>query len=512
MFTLRRSQRRALAVLASATLLATGSALAVALPQASAATIDPNAYYQLISRYSGKAIAIEGAATADAAAVVQWAPGSGQNQQFRFLDSGGGYYRLQARHSGKVLDVYEWNANNGAEIRQWPDLNGTNQQFQVVDTDGGHVKLINRFSGKALDVWEWSTADGGRISQYNDTGGTNQQWQLVQVGGPTAAPTPSATPAQTTAPPTSTPPTNTPTQPPPAYPQPGLVTGSTGAHDPTMVKRPDGSYLVATTGNGIALKTSTDRIAFSNAGAVWPNGASWTTPYTGGSLNLWAPDLSFHNGRYYLYYSASSFGSRNSAIFLATSTTGAAGSWTHEGLVIETSNSNDYNAIDPNLIVDTGGQWWLTFGSFWTGIKLIRLDNATGLRSTSDTAIRSLATRPNAGGAIEAPIIFRHDGRYYLFVAFDLCCRGADSTYRIMVGRSDSLAGPYLDRNGTPMTAGGGTEVLSTHGNIIGPGHPAVMSDLDGTLLIYHYYTPSDAALLGINLLGFDSAGWPFAY
>jgi arabinan endo-1,5-alpha-L-arabinosidase len=320
------------------------------------------------------------------------------------------------------------------------------------------------------------------------------------VHAATAPPSLAAQPAQ-----------STPTVPPPSYPNPGLVTGSIGAHDPTMVTRPTGGYLLAVTGPGITLKTSPDRIAFANAGRVWPNGASWTTPYTGGDPNLWAPDISYHNGQYYLYYSASRFGSQNSAIFLATSPTGASGSWTHRGLVISSSNSNNYNAIDPNLIIDPQGQWWLSFGSFWTGIKLIRLDNATGLRSTTDTAVRSLAARPGST-AIEAPFIFRHGSFYYLFVAFDLCCRGANSTYRIMVGRSTSITGPYTDQNGTPMTSGGGTQVLARHDNVIGPGHPAVMSDTDGTVLIYHYYTPTGAARLGINLLGFDTAGWPFVY
>jgi arabinan endo-1,5-alpha-L-arabinosidase len=289
------------------------------------------------------------------------------------------------------------------------------------------------------------------------------------------------------------------------------VTGSIGAHDPVMVKRPTGGYLLAVTGPGITLKTSPDRIAFADAGRVWPNGAPWTTPFTGGDANLWAPDLSFHNGLYYLYYSASTFGSQNSAIFLATSPTGTSGSWTNRGLVISSSGSNNYNAIDPNLAVDAQGQWWLSFGSFWTGIKMIRLDSATGLRSTSDTAVRSLAARPGST-AIEAPFIFRHGNFYYLFVSFDLCCRGANSTYRIMVGRSTSLTGPYVDRNGTAMTSGGGTQVLARHDSVIGPGHQAVFSDTDGTVLVYHYYTASGAARLGINLLGFDSAGWPFVY
>ena len=327
----------------------------------------------------------------------------------------------------------------------------------------------------------------------------------VALGGATfaieAAPVPLvAQPAQ-----------STPTVPPTSYPTPAPVTGSTGAHDPTMVKRPGGGYLLAVTGPGITLKTSPDRVAFAGAGRVWPSGAPWTTPYTGGNPNLWAPDLSYHNGLFYLYYSASTFGSQNSAIFLATSPTGASGSWTHHGLVISSSSGNDYNAIDPNLVIDTQGEWWLTFGSFWTGIKMIRLDNATGLRSASDTAVRSLAARPG-NTAIEAPFIFRHGDFYYLFVSFDLCCRGASSTYRIMAGRSTSPLGPYTDRNGTPLTSGGGTQVLARHDSVIGPGHPAVLSDTDGTVLVYHYYTSTGAARLGINLLGFDSAGWPFVY
>jgi arabinan endo-1,5-alpha-L-arabinosidase len=280
-----------------------------------------------------------------------------------------------------------------------------------------------------------------------------------------------------------------------------------------VVKAPNGTYVLVHTGDNLTVKTSTDRTAWRNAGVVWPGGASWTTPYTAGSRALWAPDISYHNGQYYLYYSASTFGSQRSAIFLATSPSAAAGSWTHRGLVIESSTAVNYNAIDPNLIVDASGQWWLNFGSFWSGIKLIRLDPATGLRSTSDTAVRALATRPsNVSGAIEAPFIYRHGGFYYLFASFDFCCRGAQSTYRVMVGRSASITGPYTDRNGTAMTSGGGTQLLAAHGSIHGPGHQAVIADTDADVLFYHYYADNGASLLGINLIGWDAAGWPFVY
>jgi arabinan endo-1,5-alpha-L-arabinosidase len=291
------------------------------------------------------------------------------------------------------------------------------------------------------------------------------------------------------------------------YPGPGVVTGAVTVHDPTVVKKPDGTYLVAHTGNGIVLKTSTDRTAFKEAGVAFPNGASWTTTYTGGSKNLWAPDLSYRNGKYYLYYSASTFGSNKSAIFLATSTTGAAGSWTNNGLVIASSSSNNYNAIDPNLLVDASGNWWLSFGSFWDGIRQIKINPSTGLRA--DTSIRTLASR--GGGAIEAPSIFKRGNYYYLYVSFDLCCKGAASTYRVMVGRSTSPNGPFVDKSGKALTAGGGTEILAGAGSIHGPGHQTVFADTDADVLVYHYYDNAGVAKLGINLLKYSS-DWPVAY
>lgn len=290
---------------------------------------------------------------------------------------------------------------------------------------------------------------------------------------------------------------------------PGRVSGDTFIHDPTVVKTPGGTYLAAYTGDYVQLKTSTDRTTWRNAGAVFPNGAPWTTPYTKGEKNLWAPDISYHNGQYYLYYSASSFGSSRSAIFLATSRTGASGSWTNQGLIIESFDNSNWNAIDPNLIVDAQGKWWLAFGSFWSGIKMIALDPKTGKRA--DNQLISLASRPDAGGAVEAPFITRHGSYYYLWVSFDRCCQGAASTYRIMVGRSTSVTGPYVDKSGKQMMQGGGTQMMSSHGSIHGPGHNAVFTDNDGDVLVYHYYNNAGTAQLGINLIRYEN-GWPVIY
>ncbi|KAF5341510.1 hypothetical protein D9758_012580 [Tetrapyrgos nigripes] len=304
---------------------------------------------------------------------------------------------------------------------------------------------------------------------------------------------------------------------------PGVVTGNTAVHDPTMCKDSTGKYFVFSTAPGIEIRTSTDRTAWTLVGTVWPNGAPWTDQYTGTSNgNLWAPDCTVIGNTFYvylsffppsistyppssqLYYAASSFGSQNSAIFFAKSTTGMPGSWTNQGLVTSTSPGASYNAIDPNLYIE-GSNWYLALGSFWTGIKLETLGSSTG-KPTSNS-VTSLAQRTANSGAIEASVIYKQGSFYYLFTSWDNCCQGTSSTYNIRVGRASAVAGPYVDKSGVALTNGGGTLVLGSHGNIIGPGGQDVMDDNDGPILVYHYYT-SAGSFLGINRLDFSS-GWP---
>ena len=310
--------------------------------------------------------------------------------------------------------------------------------------------------------------------------------------------------------------TASPTATPNNYPDPLPLSGDIDlVHDPSMIRAPDGTYLLYSTGHNLQIRTSDDLRTFTAEGSVWPEGAPWTEEFTspGDPGSLWAPDISYHDGTFYLYYSASSFGSQNSAIFLATSRTGLSGSWKNLGKVWQTSSADDYNAIDPNLVVDDTG-WWLSFGSFWSGLKMIRIDPDTGKQASKDKKLYALATRPlSANGAVEAPYIVRHDDHYYLFASFDACCRGVDSTYRTMVGRSTSVTGPYVDREGTKMSDGGGTEVLASHGTFLGPGHPAVLQDGSDWFLIYHYYYDEfnqGAARLAMNKLEWVD-GWPVA-
>ncbi|KAB1162357.1 glycosyl hydrolase [Micromonospora sp. AMSO12t] len=176
----RHRWRSGLAATAAA-VIAASTLVAVDAAPAAAATVDTSAWYVLLNRNSGKALDLYASATNDGARISQWTRNDGANQQWQFLDSGGGYYRLKSRHSGKVLDVHNWSTADGGAIVQWSDTNATNQQFRLADSDGGHVRLISRHSGKVVEVQGASTADGGNIVQYSDWNGANQQWQLVRV-------------------------------------------------------------------------------------------------------------------------------------------------------------------------------------------------------------------------------------------------------------------------------------------------------------------------------------------
>ncbi|MFF7309050.1 non-reducing end alpha-L-arabinofuranosidase family hydrolase [Streptomyces sp. NPDC008137] len=182
--------RRLIAVLAPLLLMVTF----LGAQPADAATIDPNASYVLVNRNSGKALDVYNMATGDGARITQWTRNDQKQQQWRFVDSGGGYYRIESRHSGKVLDVHNRSTANGGSIVQWTDLNATNQQWRLADSSDGYVRLVSRHSNKALEVQGASTADNANVVQYDDWGGSNQQWQLVKVGadGPGSCDLPSA--------------------------------------------------------------------------------------------------------------------------------------------------------------------------------------------------------------------------------------------------------------------------------------------------------------------------------
>jgi arabinan endo-1,5-alpha-L-arabinosidase len=290
-------------------------------------------------------------------------------------------------------------------------------------------------------------------------------------------------------------------------------------HDPTMAEE-NGTYYVFSTGdpagvigNGnIQIRTSRDLRSWSYEGTVFAAKPTWITNELGDIPNLWAPDISYFNGLWHLYYAGSSFGSNDSVIGLATTPTLDPQSpryhWTDDGLVYQSTSADDYNAIDPSLVTAADGSKWLVFGSYWSGIKLIGLDSSTGKPGTSTPAIYSIAAKPFPDPEEGAGIVY-HGGYYYLFVAVDTCCRGISSTYHIQVGRSADITGPYTDASGTAMLSGGGMEVQGTDAGMIGPGSPFVFTH-GQEWLVYHYYDAFDSgdAWLQIRPLVWVE-GWP---
>lgn len=288
-------------------------------------------------------------------------------------------------------------------------------------------------------------------------------------------------------------------------------------HDPTVIREADTFYLFSTRA-GISVRCSKDLVRWTLCGDVFGHLPQWAVEDVPGVRGLWAPDISYFNGKYHLYYSASTFGSNRSGIGLATNQTLDPSSekygWRDQGKVIGSSPSDDWNAIDPDIVLDEAGQPWLSFGSFWGGIKLRRIDPATGKLSTQDETLYPLASRLRSKelpGAIEAPAIVRKNGYYYLFVSFDFCCRGVKSTYHIRVGRARRVTGPYSDRDGKLMTEGGGTLVLEGGGRWAGPGHCAILETKDGDRLVYHAYDAEwrGTPTLRISNLFWDAEGWP---
>ena len=291
-------------------------------------------------------------------------------------------------------------------------------------------------------------------------------------------------------------------------------------HDPAIIRQGSTYYVFSTNGRPgslIPIRCSTDLLHWRVCGHVFDKLPEWTVKEIPRARAPWAPDISSYAGRYHLYYAISTFGSNESVIGLATNRTLDPQSpdyrWLDEGMVLRSNKQDNWNAIDPNFAMDRDGRAWLDWGSFWSGIKMRRIDPATGKVSADDGTLYSLARRPRpdgTGGAIEAPFLFRHGGYWYLFVSFDQCCRGANSTYRVVAGRSRKITGPYVDRDGKPMMEGGGTPVISsTSGRWRGPGHEAVLHDGSADYLVFHAYRASNGgSALQISTIQWDH-GWP---
>jgi arabinan endo-1,5-alpha-L-arabinosidase len=314
-----------------------------------------------------------------------------------------------------------------------------------------------------------------------------------------------------------------------------LVEGDVvGTHDPSIIKEGDVWYLFATTPPNLKtaeqfpIRCSKDLVLWKACGHVFSETPAWIKQESPKTKELWAPDISYFDGKFHLYYAYSIFGANTSGIALLTNRTLDPQSpdfgWVDEGLVLRSRAEDDFNAIDPNLILDEKGQAWLSFGSFWSGIKMRKLDRKTGKLSSDDTKVYALASRyrpphydpakpglPPDYQAIEAPFIVRHGHHYYLFVSYDLCCRGTKSTYHTLVGRSSEVTGPYLDASGKKMSEGGATPLLDANQKWRGPGGQSILLQKDGDIIVFHAYDAKTGnPSLQISTLTWTD-GWPHA-
>ncbi|GAA3828871.1 family 43 glycosylhydrolase [Sphaerisporangium flaviroseum] len=397
--------RRVLAVLSS--LLLVGVFLAT--QAANAATVDTNAWYVLVNRNSGKALDVYNLSTADGGRITQWARNDGNQQQWQFVDSGGGYYRVKSRHSGKVLDVSNFSTANGGAIVQWADLNGTNQQFRLADSAGGYVRLINRNSNKAVEVQNASTADGANVVQYDDWGGNNQQWQLIQVGsGPNPTPTPTPTPT----------------------PNPGgnytnPVVWQDFA-DGDIIRVGDAYYYSASTMHyspGAPILRSYNLVDWEYAGHSVPrlDFGSGAYDLNGGRAyvkGIWASTLNYRpsNSTYY-WIGCVEF--NRSYVYTASAVDGT---WTKRSQI-----NNCY--YDAGLLVDDNDTMYVAYGNSTISVAQLSADGLSQVRA------QQVFQTPSSVGTLEGARFYKRNGYYYIWLT-----RPANGQY---VLRSTSPFGPY---------------------------------------------------------------------
>ncbi|MFG2062243.1 RICIN domain-containing protein [Micromonospora sp. NPDC048871] len=449
----------------AAAVMVGGTLVAVAATPASAATVDTNAWYVLVNRNSGKALDVYNLATNDGARITQWSRNDGNQQQWQFVDSGGGYYRLKSRHSGKVLDVYNFSTANGASIVQWSDHNGTNQQFRLADSAGGYVRLINRNSNRVMEVQNASTADGGNIVQYDDWNGANQQWQLVRMGdGPTPGPT--------TPPPTG-----------------GNFTNPVvwqDFADVEVIRVGDVYYMTASTMHyspGAPILRSWDLVNWEFAGHSVPRldfGTKYDLPpgqqaYVEG---IWASTLSYRPSNQ-TYYWAGCINFAQTHIYTAKAVDGA---WTRHATLP--------CYYDAGMLIDDNDTMYVAYGNGTISVAQLSADGRSQVRA------QQVYQTPSSIGTLEGARFYKRNGAYYIWLT-----RPANGQY--VLKSTNGPFGPYEQRQ----------VLLNMQGPIAGGGVPHQGGLVQTPNGAWYYMAFTDAYPGGrvptLAPINWTADGWP---
>ncbi len=293
-------------------------------------------------------------------------------------------------------------------------------------------------------------------------------------------------------------------------------------HDPAIFQDDvSGNYYIY--GTGAVCQKSTDLIHWEHIGKVVKEPPKEAVDWVGGK-DIWAPDIVKVGEEYRLYCSNSSWGVRQSCIFLAVADN-PEGPFVPRGVVLKTSDEGNVNAIDANLITDEKtGEMYMVYGSFWGGVHILKLDSDTGLAAEEGVG-KCLACRPKwMSTALEGPyMIYNPDTEYYyLFVSYG----SLKMDYQIRVGRSKSVTGPFVDFNGRELTD------LTDEDNSIGlmafcgyawndgvsymaPGHNSVLHDKDGSwYLVCHireknFIGKPEPSTMQVRRIYWTAQGWP---
>jgi arabinan endo-1,5-alpha-L-arabinosidase len=505
--------------------------------------------FTLTNNVSGMVLGISGQSqTAGTNVVQELSTPTTADMGWHFMPMGSNEYNVENMLTHQVLGVASTSTSAGAQVLQYADNGTVDHLWEFFVLSDGNYLVRNVNSGLYLEVANSSTSTSATIDQgqraATGPGCTCQEWKLTDTASV-------------------------------AYPAPMSVSG-TGiyVHDPYMLQDPN-THIYWLYGTHQTLAYSTDLSTFTTTtltsaqgacntaeGTYWtsvaghcpiigPDFASWTglqTPPSdngGKNIDVWAPSLLYANSTYYQYYSIPYLPSTGAEalIGLATSST-PYGPWTDQGIIatswsnataaVPTNNpwgftaTTTWNAIDPAPFVDASGNWWLTYGSWSDGIRVLQLQNPTNATSKStigqpvSTTTSTWTKIAYRGGGEEGSFIYpwvvNGTQYYYYFAPINVCCSGTASTYREIVGRSTAPNGPFVDRGGIAMTSGGGTILISSHGNLYGPGGASVFTDTGSNgnsslpTIVYHYYDGNNngTPTLGLNRLAFTSDGWPY--